>query len=530
MTIETHVVPSSSNAGSQTSAWLTVDQSGAADSVRRLVSDDDWPFLEAVWRVEPGLVGIAWWSTSFRLPPHDLAQPIRLLKARLATRGIGRGAWKRLVCESRPQALALLKSGGGKVLESRLRLETQLNRALPYAGAQAEWVRRFQWRWAPVGHFTLDRSGVQLTTAQAAHLLELGLSRLANGDFEAFETDELPLVLRYWKDIVPGPRIPRWDKLLTRARASHEHAGAAQRGESCRWDSGMTSSEFGGYRITALSDSYALWHEGLTMHHCVGDYAERCLDEGLRAFHLQSLTSRNRWTLALAPDSEDEWRVHEIRGLRNKVPDADARAVAAAWALAYAGIFPPGENGLLPLTDEESDPNECCPVCRGEYCEVHLVATLEAGEGLMGGCLHAVWDDRVHEIEAELQEALLAERPNFEWPSEIDSIYAALLSHRESLVVEDYPGEPDAGWIIDDNAFTDAWCDIDARQLLINYLEEWLGEQSGIIANDYLISTAPGMTWSGTVFHARDPEPIRQRFLKEFCVGTARVPEREVQA
>ena len=56
------------------------------------------------------------------------------------------------------------------------------------------------------------------------------------------------------------------------------------------------------------------------------------------------------------------------------------------------------------------------------------------------------------------------------------------------------------------------------------------GRSVGIIANDYLISTAPGMTWSGTVFHARDPEPIRQRFLKEFCVGTARVPEQEVQA
>ena len=60
----------------------------------------------------------------------------------------------------------------------------------------------------------------------------------------------------------------------------------------------------------------------------------------------------------------------------------------------------------------------------------------------------------------------------------IDSIYAALLSRRESLGGRGLPGEPDAGWIIDDNAFTDAWCDIDARQLLINYLEEWLGDQS----------------------------------------------------
>jgi hypothetical protein len=505
---------------------------GNARSVRDLIHEDERPFLEAVWRIEPGLVWIAWWSGSCSAPPPDLAHPIRELKARLARRSIGRSAWKRLVGESGLDALALFKRGGSKPLESHLRLETLLDRALPFTGAAAEWVQRFEWRWAPVGHFTLERSEVQLSPAHAAHLLELGLARLAEGSFEHFTDEELPLVLRYWSTIVPGHRVPRWENLLSRARAAHERATEVERGQSCRWESGLTATEFGGYRINALSDSYALWHEGLTMRHCIADYAERCVDDGLRVFHLQSDTSRSRWTLALAPDSEDEWRVHEMRGPRNKLADANVRAIAAAWALAYAGIFPPGKNGLTPLEDddEDEDAGEHCPICDAQYCEEHLVATLELDEGVMNGCLYHEWDDRVGEIQAELQQALLTERPNPDWPSEVDSLYAALLEDRDNLVVEDYPGEPDAEWVIDDDAFHDAWCNLDATRLLINYLEEWLNEQPGVIANSYEISTAPGLSWAGTYFHARDPEPVRQRFLKEFCVGPALIPDPEVQS
>jgi hypothetical protein len=436
---------------------------------------------------------------------------------------VGRGAWKRLIGASYEDSLALYKRGGSRALESHLRLETVLDRALPFTGAEGEWVQRFEWRWASVGHFTLERSDVRLPPTQAARLLELGLARLADGRFESFANEELPLVLRYWKQIVPGQRLPRWENMLIRARAAHASAAELERSQSCHWDSGLTTTAFGGYRFSALSDSYALWHEGLTMRHCIADYAERCVDDGLRVFHLQSETSRSRWTLALAPDSEDEWRVHEMRGPRNKLADADVRAVAAAWALAYAGIFPPGENGLAPLQDddEDEDASEHCPVCGAQYCEEHLVATLELDEGVMSGCLYDEWDARVNEIKAELQQALLAERPNPEWPSEVDSLYAALLEDRENLVVEDYPGEPDAEWVIDDDTFSDAWCNLDGTRLLINYLEEWLNEQPGVIANSYEISTAPGLSWAGTYFHARDPEPVRQRFLKEFCVSPA---------
>ena len=81
-------------------------------------------------------------------------------------------------------------------------------------------------------------------------------------------------------------------------------------------DFGLTDTEFGGYRIRALSDSYALWQEGLAMRHCIADYVERCVDDGLRVFHLQSEGSRDCWTLALEPDSGVEWRVHELRGNR----------------------------------------------------------------------------------------------------------------------------------------------------------------------------------------------------------------------
>jgi hypothetical protein len=504
---------------------------GDARSVRRLVEEDEWPLLEAVWRIEPRLVWIAWWSGTCSTPSPDLAHPIRELKARLARRGVGRGAWKRLIGASYEDSLALYKRGGSRALESHLRLETVLDRALPFTGAEGEWVQRFEWRWAPAGHFTLERSDVRLPPAQAARLLQFGLARLTNGSFEHFASEELSLVIRYWSQIAPGQRLPRWENLLMRARAAHASTAELERSQSCRWDSGLATSDFGGYRITALSDSYALWREGMTMRHCIADYAERCVDDGLRVFHLQSETSRSCWTLALAPDSESEWAVHEIRGPRNRIADADTRAVAQAWALAYAGIFPPGENGLAPLDDEEDDDDDQrCPICGEPDCEEHLVATVELDEGLMGGVLYDEWDDREDSIEAELRQALLTERPNHEWPSEVDSIYAALLEDRDHLVVEDYPGEPDAEWILDEDAFADACCEIGTTRLLLNYLEEWIDEQPGTVSRRYEISTALGLTWVGTTYHARDPELIRQRFLKEFCVGPALLPEREVQS
>jgi len=72
--------------------------------------------------------------------------------------------------------------------------------------------------------------------------------------------------------------------------------------------------------------------------------------------------------------------------------------------------------------------------------------------------------------------------------------------------------------------------EIGTTRLLLNYLEEWIDEQPGTVSRRYEISTAPGLTWVGTTYHTRDPEPIRQRFLKEFCLGPALLPEPEVQS
>lgn len=492
-------------------------------------NDEDWVFLEAIWRVDPKLVWIAWWSTGCAEGEPDLAHPVRELRRRVARRGVGRSTFARLAGDSNAAALRVFEHLGTSILEAHLRLETLLDQALPWEGPGAEWVHRFLWR-PDADHFDFERSRIEFTPAQGAYLVQTGLARIGADSFREFVDDELPMVLRYWQEITQGHRLPRWENLLARARRAHADAVASERAKGCRWDSGLATSDFGGYRISALSDSYALWREGLSMRHCIADYAERCVDDGLRVFHLQSESSRDCWTLALAPDADDEWRVHEIRGPRNRVADADARAVAQAWALAYAGIFPPGENGLAPLDDDEADDDEQrCPICLEPDYQEHLVATLELDEGVMGGCLYDHWDDCVRRIEAELQEALLCGRPNPEWPSELDSIYAALLAVRDQIVVEDRAGEPDAEWVIDDDAFSDACCEIGTTRLLLNYLEEWLGEQPGTESRRYEISTAPCLTWVGTTFHARNPEPIRQRFLKEFCAGPALAPEQGAQ-
>ena len=488
--------------------------------------EEEWPFLKALWRIDPKLVWIASWSMGYAEGEPDLAHPVRELRRRVARRGVGRSAFERLAGEANAGALLAFEFLGSSILEAHLRLETLLGRALPWEGPAAEWIHRFIWR-PGADHFDLERSRIEFTLAQGAYLARTGLARIAAGTDRGFNMVELPLVLRYWSETVRGDQLPRWKNLVARAREAHAAAVAEQRAKGCRWDSGMTSTDLGGYRIHALSDSYALWREGLSMRHCIADYADPCTDDGVRVFHLQSQSSRASWTLALAPNSEDTWRVHEMRGPRNQLPDADARAVAHAWALAYGDIFPPGEHGLAPL-EEDMDEEQRCPICRVPDCQTHLVATVELDEGLMGGCLYDDWGARERHIQAELLRAVLNGRPDPEWPSEIASLYDALHAVRDQFVVRDHTGESDAPWIIDDDAYADACTEIGTERLLLNYLEEWLDEQPGTVSNAYEISTAPGLSWSGTMVYADDPDAVRRRFRDEFCV--LRGPKPQVRA
>lgn len=179
--------------------------------------------------------------------------------------------------------------------------------------------------------------------------------------------------------------------------------------------------------------------------------------------------------------------------------------------------FPPGEHGLAPFYDEDDDEMRC-PVCGTPDCQEHLVATVELDEGVMGGCLYDDWAVRRDAIDEALREALLRGRGNPEWPSELASIFDALHQDREQFVIKD---EDTGEWIIDDDAWSDACCEINSARLLLDYLEEWLSDQPGTDVRQYEISTAPGLTWVGTMVYAADPEAVRQCFLREFCVAPA---------
>lgn len=483
-------------------------------------NDEDWLFYEALWRIDPKLVWIAAWAGCGEGAP-DVAHPVRELRRRVAGRGVGRSAFARLAGEANAAGLKAFEFLGNSIVEGHLRLETLLDQALPWEGPAGEWIHR----WRPCArHFDYERSRIEFTPAQAAYLVKVGLDRMAAGSFQGFLDVEFPVVLRYWAEIVRGDRLARWETLLERARLAHAQAMESERAKGCRWDSGVETTLFDGYRITALSDSYALWREGLAMRHCIADYAQRCIDDGLRVFHLQSESTRDRWTLALAPESEDAWRVHEIRGPRNLLADAQARVIAQAWALAYGVTFPPGEHGLEPLFDED-DGELRCAVCTVPDCQDHLVANLEVSEGMMDGCLYDDWEARRGSIDAELQQALLADRPNPEWPSELASIFDALREARERFIVQaGAAGE----WMIDNDAWHDACCEINIDRLLLDYLKEWLSSQPETVFRRYEISTAPGLSWLGAMVYADDPEAVRQRFLREFCVTPALLPPAKV--
>jgi len=498
------------------------------NSAQQLVPEAEWPLLKAVWRIEPGLVWLAWWSGKFNASAADTSRPIRELRRRLAAAGVCRSSWRRLLGEANTAALSLYKRRGSKALESHVRLEALLGIPLPYSGAAGEWVRSFVWESAPTPHFWRQGSDAQLAPTHAQRLVVEGLSRLKQGNFDCFRRNELRLVLRYWTAIVRD-RLARWSTLVARAIAAHENELQPRLGQRCHWDSGMIDIKFAGFRITALSNNYALWREGQAMRHCIGGDAKYCA-EGRRVFHLQADDTHDSWTLALAPDGNTAWQVHEICGERNRPPTPKVLEVAAAWANAYAGIFHPHVGGRALDYEVEEDWYEVeeawyedgdeddreesllCSVCGAENCETHLLAEIQYDHKVVGGRLQYMWEARVNELQRMLNKWIVTERADSRWPAEIYEIYAAIVWRSYDLLGSD---ASDNDRLVSDELFAEAWIDIGADETLIIYLTEWIDAQPGT-HKSYDFGAAPDLIGFNSTCHALDVESIVIKFVNEF--------------
>ncbi|MFN3964297.1 MAG: hypothetical protein ACK4JC_02625 [Silanimonas lenta] len=465
-----------------------------------------WRLLAALHALDPALAALGF-AAGPALASTRSDRPVRALRQALSTLGIGRVIWRDLVRHRLQDARGLFDRSGPEPLISHLRLASLHGEALPFDGPIAEWVAQFRLstRSGPTWHLAAARW--ELSPALAVRVLREGLRRLADGHFAPFVDEELPVVAAWHSHLGKGAARARWSTLLARARAAEATEERALTARGQRWETGMTDCEFAGIRVTALGDGVALWREGLRMRHCVGDYAPHCLAGINRIFHLDTGDGSRGWTLSLEADGEGGWEVDELRGPLNALPPAPLKSWAREWAQAYSDIF-------------ESDPSvrdderpEICMICRGEYCEKHLVLYADSDEGIIGGRFKGMDKDLERDLKEVITELLLAGKPAPpQWPSEWTSIHTKLAKTPKDELFDLIDDEDDGPRWEAGDAFHDAWLELGGQRTVTKWIEEWAMEQSETLSKYTEVSTAPGLSWCGWNVFATDPEALLVRF------------------
>jgi len=435
-------------------------------------------------------------------------RPVRALRQALVAHGLSGALWRDLVRHHLADARSLFERLGPQAVLAHLRLASAIGEPLPFNGPAAEWVAQFQIQ-SGTKPWHLVAARWSLSTALAVKLVREGLQRLEAGTFTAFIEEELLLVAQFNDQLGSGAARARWSTLLRRARHAEATAESERRAENQHWDSGMSTLEFAGMTITALSDGVALWREGLRMHHCVGEYAERCLSDVVRVFHLDAGDGTRGWTLALRADGEGGWEVSDLRGLQNEIPSSALRFFGREWAGAYAQYLPSDPHVL----DDES--HEICSICGDEHCEQHLAMSTDLDEGILGG----IFINADKDLEKYLKDAIAQRLLNGEpapaiWPSEFASLHKELAKWTYEELFERVEDDWDEGvftWEIGD-AFDDAWLNINGAREVVSWIEDWLMSHHNAYAKRFEISTAPGLSWRGWNVYADDPAALLSEF------------------
>ena len=470
-----------------------------------------WRVLAGLYDVDPrlALLGVA---IGARLAAAHTDRPVRALRQSLAGIGVSGALWRDLVRQHLPAIETVFESRGALGLIAHLRLSSTHGALLPIKGPAGDWVAQFQLDSVSSTTWHLAAARWRLSPALALRVLREGLARFDADTFTLFSEAELPVVAAWHTYLGSGAARAKWSTLFARAKAAEAEEERSLLSEGQCWETGMTTQEFAGIHVTALSDGVALWREGLRMHHCVGDYSARCVSGVNQVFHLDTGDSSKGWTLALRADGHSGWNLDDLRGIQNALPPAPLKFWAKEWAQAYGEIF---ESDPSVLDDERP---EICMICREEHCNAHHVLSTDTQDGILGGAFDGEDKSLGEDLKSDIASMLLSgEKPPSHWPSEWTSIYDALAEiPKDELfdLIEEEDEEP--RWESGD-AFYDAWLETDAQRVLVSWIEEWAMAQSGTHSKYTEISTAPGLSWAGWNVYATDPNAVLKAFRAELA-------------
>ena len=369
-----------------------------------------------------------------------------------------------------------------------------VDRLVATGSAEADWLAGFELGGQPADRVRLRH--LQLDPGVARAIACEGLERLAANDFEPFAAERLPLVLAWLQAEEPlldaNQRRAGWPNLFERAQRWQAEREARQNLAGLRWPVGPAPLVFDGCSVEPIADAFTLWREALTMHHCVGTYADECAQGVMRVFHVDLAGSPKGATLALRW-SASGWRRFDFKEPANRIPDAEAGRWADRFVDWY-GALPDNESDSVAeesIFFEEDGHDHSCPVCGDECCADHLLAVMESGCSMEGGLLYEDW----HRAKARhmdlLRAAFLAGQSRTGLDGEMDALLEAIAVKCPVRELE---------------LFEDAAAELDADGEIRRLLEERLWNDPWADRRYYIIEGMPGASSSGHYYWTDDPE------------------------
>lgn len=474
-------------------------------------------FLDGLERIEPGLLWLGWLLVSFAGREVKTDQPIAWMRKSLGEAGLSRAFWRTLIKRDPTEFNRIYEEHDVqslKPLVGHWQREQWIGQLVPQQGPLFDWMQRFGLssdtsKLVSFAELEMNRDLALAIAREGARRLQT--ETFGTGTFEAFEQEQLPAVLAWIDATAPSidddTRRRGWNILLRRTRwwESEQQARSEQRGPA--WPGVITEPfVFEDYRLTPLTDAYALWREGVIMHHCIGTYSAQCASGTTLALHVDPPEGGRGFTLLLSGAREGGWACQDIRGIANVYPGKPVQDWGARLCAWLDETLP---KAPLSQASAEDDPN-ACPVCHHEYCSEHLVANQDHGWPGITGEIQVLWEESKGAAMSLLRDAYLSRQLHTGACSELDAMLE-LISRGFRDPTED--------------GFDEACANHGIEHKVDALLLELLCRLTGVVERYYQTDGMPGLSSSGYNYYAADPKAIVQQWhaavLRHLHIGPA---------
>lgn len=460
------------------------------------------------------------------------AAPLAVLKKNLQQHGATAADWKRLLVDRAAPVWRLRDEERlSRYTETSAHLAAwaRIHRGLPHEASLPSpmWLVIAQGATQQMTNRLLVPSYFSMPWVLLRSALAAARRHRREGTFEVFMEAE-------WKPFVRcAPSNCRsWQKAVQKVRRDARLEAAQAHAESRRaWPAALTQLTRGNFHARVLATPLELHEEAIRMHNCAHRYVEECGDSTMRLFHI-SCGEKNVpiGTLSLERTSiVAPWKLADIKGPANSPVSAEVVAFAQFVEQAYVDA-----SSVVATTDSTADirranrrdprsveyDEDCgespCPICGQErICEEHLLASFDVEEGILGGTLYEYWNAMTEYLKDRIFNAFVNERRRSGISVEIDAVFRKI--RYDGFDWRSY--DPDAlhefrDWdpICARGAFDNVWLQNEGDSKIFAYLEGKLARTRGVRERSYEISSAPGLTWWGSNYYARDAAGLAATF------------------